>query len=91
MSNTPLSTDEDSSVADGVLAILAEVLQEPVISFVDHPQLGAHECWDSMGSLEVLCQLEGQFGVRLDLRGYHAVRTVYELVTLIEDVKAGRR
>jgi acyl carrier protein len=65
-----------------VLTTLSGVLNEPVGDLRAQPVLAAHE-WDSLASLEVLSQLESQLGVTLDLRAYHATRTVEDLTCLV--------
>jgi len=75
-----------SSAVNGVeaivLGILSEVLEEPVDALREQPILAVHE-WDSITSLLTLSQLESQFGITLDLRSYHAARTVGDLVDLV--------
>ena len=44
--------------------------------------LAAHE-WDSTSSLDALSQLETGLGVRVDLRAFHAARTVADVVDLV--------
>jgi acyl carrier protein len=65
-----------------ILEILSDVLEEPVDVLRAQPILAVYE-WDSITSLLTLSQLESQFGVTLDLRAYHATRTVGDLVDLI--------
>ena len=65
-----------------VLDILSETLDESVDNLRTHRVLAVYE-WDSITSLLSLAQLESQFGVTLDLRSYHAARTVDDLVQLI--------
>lgn len=69
------------SVGVIVLAAVSDVLNEPVDGLRSEPVLAAHR-WTSMASLEVLAQLEDQLGIELDLRAFHAVRTVDGLVEL---------
>jgi acyl carrier protein len=66
-----------------VLEILADVLDEPADALTAHPVLAAHE-WDSLASLEALAQIESRFGISLDLRSFHAARTVDDMVGLVE-------
>ena len=73
-----------ASVEATILDILGDALEEPVDSLRANPVLAAHE-WDSLTSLLTLSQLERNFGVTLDLRAYHAARTVGDLVSLILD------
>lgn len=70
------------SVEATVLDILGEALEEPVAGLRANRVLAAHE-WDSITSLLTLAALESHFGVNLDLRAYHAARTVDDLVNLI--------
>ena len=65
-----------------VLRIVTAVLDESAAAFHHQPVLAAHE-WDSLASLEAFSQLEGEFGVRLDLRAFHACRTVGDLAELV--------
>jgi len=72
-------------VESTVLAVLEDVLGEPAASLRAQPVLAAHD-WNSVASLEVLAQLESRLGVVLDLRSYHGVRTLDDLVRLVETV-----
>jgi len=72
------------AIETAVLRIAAEVLNEPAAAFHAQPVLAAHN-WDSLVSLEAFAQLEGDFGVRLDLRAFHACRTVGDLAALVAD------
>ena len=66
-----------------VLEILALVLDEPAHALTTQPVLAAHD-WDSLASLEALAQLESRFAINLDLRSFHAARTVDDMVGLVE-------
>ncbi|MCP2243437.1 acyl carrier protein [Lentzea aerocolonigenes] len=72
-----------ASVEAVVVGILSEVLEEPAEALRDQPRLAAHERWDSMRTLEVLGRLEEELSIRLDLRRFHQVRTVGDLVELV--------
>lgn len=74
--------DDKTNIADRVRQIVAEVLDEPVSAMDANPVLAAHE-WDSRVSLEALAQLEAAFVVTVDLRSFHAARTVDDLVDLV--------
>ncbi len=74
--------NEREEIANGVRRIVAEVLDEPVGALDENPILAAHE-WDSLASLEALAQLESEFAVSLDLRSFHAARTVDDMVDLV--------
>jgi acyl carrier protein len=76
-------------IEDLVLNTLSGVLNEPVGDLRERPVLAVHE-WDSLASLEVLSQLESQLGVTLDLRTYHAARTVEDLTGLVADAVASQ-
>lgn len=76
-------TSDREAVKQAVLAIVSEVLDVPVQGVVDDPVLATHAGWDSLRSLELLAQVEKKFRVSLDLRRYHAGRTVDDLVDLI--------
>jgi acyl carrier protein len=39
--------------------------------------------WDSIASLEALALLEGEFGITLDLRSFHAAHTVAQMAELV--------
>lgn len=67
-----------------VLEVVSEVLDEPVANLRAQPVLAAYG-WDSIASLEALAQLEARLSVSLDLRSYHAVRTVDALVDAVRD------
>jgi acyl carrier protein len=74
-------TFDDDDVRPAVLEILSDLLGLPIPELVAQPALAAHQ-WDSMISLEALAQLESAFGIELDLRSFHTVRTVDEVVRL---------
>jgi acyl carrier protein len=78
--------NDDHSTVDAVdtvvLNTLSGVLNEPVEVLRARPVLAVHE-WDSVASLEVLSQLENRLSVTLDLRAYHATRTVDDLIGLV--------
>ena len=78
----------EKSASDIVVGVLAEVLEVPADTLTADTAFGDLENWDSMAALETLVQLESRLGVRLDLRSYHAVRTIGELVELAEAVPA---
>lgn len=80
---------DTTAVEAVVLSTLSEVLMEPVDALRAQPVLAAHD-WDSMKSLEALSQLENQLSVTLDLRAYHAARTLEDLIDLVA-AAAGRR
>jgi acyl carrier protein len=65
-----------------VLTVLSDVLKESPGDLRAQPVLAAHE-WDSVASLEALSQLESRFAVTLDLRAYHAARTLEDLIDLV--------
>ncbi len=65
-----------------VIRILGEILEVSADELRAQPTLAVHQ-WDSLSSLEALCQLESQFAIRLDLRVFSASRTVGDLVALI--------
>lgn len=71
------------SVADTVLGILSGALDVTADELRERPTLAAHE-WDSISSLDALSQLESQLGVTLDLRAFHAARTVDDVVALVQ-------
>lgn len=66
-----------------VLDVLSEVLREPADGLCGESVLAAHG-WTSLASLEVLAQLEDQLGIELDLRAFTAVRTVDDLIELVQ-------
>ncbi|ACU36594.1 MULTISPECIES: acyl carrier protein [Actinosynnema] len=71
-----------SEVAEAVLEILSDVLEVSRGELRATPVLAAHE-WDSTSSLDALSQLETGLGVRVDLRAFHAARTVADVVDLV--------
>ena len=77
-----------SDKSDVVIGVLAEVLEVPADTLTDDTALADQENWDSMAALETLTQLESRLGIRLDLRSYHTVRTVGDLVELTQAVPA---
>jgi acyl carrier protein len=81
-----LTVDE---IEGTVLGVLSDVLGEPPGALSEHPVLAAH-AWDSLTTLEALAQLESGFGVQLELRAFHAARTVEDLTSLIAAGLAGR-
>jgi acyl carrier protein len=77
------------SIEETVLDTLGEVLGQPVAELRAQPVLATHD-WDSLAQLEVLAQLEGALGVALDLRAYHDVRTLDDLVELVSTAMSAR-
>lgn len=76
-----------TSAEPRVLRILSGILEVPADELRARPTLAAHQ-WDSLNSLEVLCQLESQFAIRLDLRAFGASRTIGDLVALVSSTAA---
>ena len=70
-----------------VLEILADILDESVDDLRRQRVLASYE-WDSMTTLLTLAQLESRFGITVDLRSYHATRTVDDLVKLVSGDRA---
>jgi acyl carrier protein len=83
MNDDAVSRSERDGLADEVIDVLCDVMDEPAAAFEDEPRLGAYESWNSLGTLRVLTQIEARVGLRLDLREFHAVRTVDDLVDLV--------
>lgn len=79
--------DDSVSARDSVLDILSGVLDIEVGDLLTQPVLAAHE-WDSISSLEAFAALERHFGIELDLRAFHATRTVDDLVRLVAPTPA---
>lgn len=73
---------DSASVEQTVLGILSGVLDETVEDLRARPVLASHE-WDSISSLDALSQLESTLDVTLDLRAFHAARTVDDIVALV--------
>jgi acyl carrier protein len=73
---------DTASVQTTVLQTLSDVLNEPAGTLLTRPVLATYD-WDSLASLEVLAQLESRLDVTLDLRSYHAARTIDDLVDLV--------
>lgn len=65
-----------------VLDILAETLDESVDTLRRQRVLAEYE-WDSITMLLTLAQLESRFGITVDLRSYHATRTVDDIIDLV--------
>jgi acyl carrier protein len=79
--------NEVEPVQDTVCKILSDVLHESVADLLAQPVLAAYE-WDSLSSLEALSQLESRLAITLDLRSFQAVRTVQDLVDLVQRTPA---
>ncbi|MEV3967185.1 acyl carrier protein [Streptomyces sp. NPDC050698] len=62
---------------------LCSILDAEPEDFTTGTRVVAHEKWDSLNSLETMVAIESAFRVRLDLRDYHATRTVGDLVELV--------
>ncbi|MFD7664666.1 acyl carrier protein [Streptomyces sp. NPDC059788] len=74
------TTSED--IGATVLDVVSDVLGRSPEALRDQPVLAAHD-WDSIASLEALAQLESGFGIRLELREFHAARTVDDMTALV--------
>lgn len=89
-----MSDNDNGGAAELVLDAVGEVLGESAGDLRAQPVLAARD-WDSVTSLEVLSRLESRAGVTLDLRAYHAARTVDDLIALVAAAvsrsAAGRR
>ena len=79
--------DDGATTKDSVLGVLSGVLDISVDDLLTQPVLAAHE-WDSISSLEAFAALERQFGIEIDLRAFHASRTVDDLVRLVDPTPA---
>lgn len=73
---------EPASIEATVRRVVAAVVDESEDEVVAQPILAAH-AWDSLSTLEALAQLENELDIILDLRSYHAARTLDELVALV--------
>jgi acyl carrier protein len=82
-----MSTDQ--TIETTVLGILSTVLDEPISDLQVQTVLATYD-WDSLASLEALAQLENQLDVTLDLRRYHEVRNVADLVGLVASALAAK-
>jgi acyl carrier protein len=85
-----MSERDAVSVEGHVLEIVAEVLGEAAERLRAEHVLADYE-WDSIGSLEALAQLESRLDITLDLREFHAARTIGELMSLVERAADARR
>ncbi|MFC4907218.1 acyl carrier protein [Actinomadura gamaensis] len=82
---------DGTNTVETVTEIIEEVLGEIPGELSPDDVLAARK-WDSIASLEALAQLEGRFGVSLDLRRFHAARTAAEMADLVDErlaVRAG--
>ncbi|MFD1146676.1 acyl carrier protein [Saccharothrix hoggarensis] len=75
-------TAATAAVEETVLDILSGALDVSADDLRDRPVLAQHE-WDSISSLDALSQLESRLDVTLDLRSFHAARTVADIVALV--------
>jgi acyl carrier protein len=75
-----MSDELERTVVDALTAVLAEteerVRAQPVL---------AHHGWDSLRMLGVLAQLENELQITLDLRAYHAARTLDDIVRVVRE------
>ncbi|MCP2341716.1 acyl carrier protein [Actinomadura rupiterrae] len=78
-----------ADTVETVIEIIEEVLGEMPGELSPDDVLAARK-WDSIASLEALAQLEGRFGVNLDLRRFHAARTAAEMADLVAEGLAVR-
>lgn len=81
--------NRQASLETAVRGILGDVLNRPPESLGNDDALAAFG-WDSLASLEALAQLESHLGITLDLRSFHAARTVGDMVELVAKVVADR-
>ncbi|WP_066954647.1 acyl carrier protein [Streptomyces lushanensis] len=79
---------EPDSIEEPVIGIIAEVVGADPAEITGDTALAALG-WDSMNSIEALVRMESTFAVSLDLRSFHAVYTVAEMVALVEKLQAG--
>ncbi|MEV0243334.1 acyl carrier protein [Streptomyces sp. NPDC050674] len=66
-----------------IVETLCSILDAEPEDFITETRVVAHDKWDSLNSLETMVAIESAFRVRLDLRDYHATRTVGDLVELV--------
>jgi acyl carrier protein len=77
-----MNEHDTASVEAHVLEIVTEALGE-VAGRLRAEHVLADYAWDSIVSLEALAQLEGRLGVTLDLREFHAARTLGDLTSVV--------
>lgn len=77
------------SIEASVVEVLADVLEQPAATLVDHPVLAAYR-WDSVRSLEAFARMERRLQVRLDLHKYHEARTINDLTGLVMSAVAAK-
>jgi len=75
---------EHVSVEQTVVGIVVGVLDESEDQVRAQPILASYG-WDSLTTLEALAQLESALHITLDLRTYHAARTLRDLVDVVND------
>jgi acyl carrier protein len=80
---------EDVSVEQTVVRIVVGVLGESEDQLRAQPILASYE-WDSLTTLEALAQIESELHITLDLRTYHAARTLSDLVSVVDEAVTAR-
>lgn len=69
---------------EAIVGVLADALNTDREILTRETELGSLETWDSMVALEVLIQLESELGVHMNLQNYNELRTVGQLIDLVE-------
>ncbi len=81
----------DGPVLERVVAVLHQVTRVPAASIHAGTGLYADLHLDSLQALELLFELEDAFGVDIDTDSSKALRTVGDVVALLERLVAPRR
>jgi acyl carrier protein len=79
-----------SDAGDAVIGVLADVLNTDRVALNSDTELGSLEDWDSMAALELLIQLESELRLKVNLQNYNELRTVGQLIELVEAELARR-
>ena len=79
-----------SDAGDAVIGVLADVLNTDRAALNSDTEFGSLEDWDSMAALELLIQLESELRLKMNLQNYNELRTVGQLIELVEAQLAKR-
>lgn len=79
-----------SDAGNVVIGVLADVLNTDRVALNRDTEFGSIEDWDSMAALELLIQLESELRLKMNLQNYNELRTVGQLIELVEAQLARR-
>lgn len=69
-----------------IIALIARVLNVPATEIEMDTEIGEPDEWDSLHNVEIIAQLEQEFGVKITSDMIMDLEDVSDIVSLIEDL-----